>query len=293
MAKRARREPDRPGADPPAPAPAPGPTQAAAPDPSRRRWVLVRRAVVVGAILFGLGAGVFVLAAVHMVGQAPVWWRAAEIDDPRTADVAERIERALVNELHRVDRPASEETGEGGGDWISKEWGFSVSARDVNAWLNTRLPRWLENEEPDFDWPESVRELQIDFSGRQIRIGALVDTGEGLRTLWASFRPEIRGDGSLWIVADGAYIGRLPIPPSLVLGQTEARLESFLDMKLEDREFWSRVIRAAMGGEAMLEDASIGLGDGRRVRLLRIVSRYDRIEVTCRTEWTRRVASER
>ncbi|TVS09429.1 MAG: hypothetical protein EA423_00130 [Phycisphaerales bacterium] len=285
MAKRARPEPDRArGAETP-----PVPPSA---DERPGRMRVVRRVVIVGAIVFGLGAGVVVLAAVHMVGQAPVWWRAAEPDNPETAEVAERIERALVNELHRVDRAACEETAEGGGDWISEPWGFTVSARDVNAWLNTRLPRWAENEEPDFDWPESVRELQIDFSGRQIRIGARVNTGEGDRTLWASFRPEIRKDGSLWIVADGAYVGRLPIPPSLVLNQTEARLESLLDMKLEDREFWSRVIRAAMGAEAMLEDASIGLGDGRRVRLLRIVSRYDRIEVTCRTEWSRRVASD-
>lgn len=270
----------------------PGGAGVVAASPRSRRWVLVRRTVIVCSILFGLAAGVVVLASVHMIGQSPVWWRVVEHEDPKTGVVAERIERALVNELHRTDRPASEETGEGGGDWVSEPWGFAVSARDVNSWLNTRLPRWLESEEPDFVWPETVKELQIDFSGRKIRIGARVDTGEGERTLWASFLPEIREDGSLWIVADGAFVGRLPIPPSVVLNQTEAKLASLLETRIEDRDFWSGVIRAAMGVEAMFDDATISLGDGRRVRVLRIVTRYDRIEVTCRTEWSRRVASD-
>lgn len=236
-----------------------------------RRWLLA-----LGLAVALVGGGL-VLIGWLMARQTPVWWRSLNPDDPQVRALGETIENALVNELHKADRPGERS----GAAWRSEDWGFFVAAGDANAWLSTRLDAWLENRLEGFDFPDEITEVQAEFNDGFVRLGARVTRGDSRTVISARLRPEIRADGSLWLAVDGVHIGRLPVPVGWVLG--EGRLKSFAgeDADLEE------LLRAFAGRSPLMREPVIELGDGRRVRLLTLAATRGRLEVTCRTEFER------
>lgn len=184
------------------------------------------------ALLVGAAIAVVVLAAIPPVAR-PV------LPDDAEAR-GEAFEQALAATLTKV-RPAGE------------EWAIAIDPADINAWLATRLPKWIEHDPALADLAPATT----------IRIAAVHDAlilEDSLRAPSAAVvslpvEPTL-GDGRLTLAIGTARIGRLPIP-----GAASA-LASLIRGTLDD---------LASG------PAQIRLGDGRRVELRDISCESGRI----------------
>ncbi|MBX3364495.1 MAG: hypothetical protein KF866_07000 [Phycisphaeraceae bacterium] len=241
-----------------------------------RRWCLALALVIA---FFG---GILLVAAWMMIRQSPGWWRQIDPADPAVVRAAEEIENDLVNEFHRADRPADAATD---ARWASEPWALALSAPGANAWLNTRLRPWLENQYDDFSWPEDLLEIQVDFDAGRIVIGLRIRRGrEESQVLAARFVPRIPDDGSLWVQVERVYLGRLPMPADWVLGDADQRLSRLLDDAVDDPGELAALTAALAGRSALLDEPVVRLGDGRRVRVLSIRADRGLLEIICRTE---------
>lgn len=249
--------------------------RAAMPSPASIR---VARKWVVGVAFALVGASLLIAwAATSSARRAPEWWRSTSLDDPATRAVGEEVENGVVSHLY-LARPASSEGA-------SDPWTLALKAGDANAWLNTRLRSWLAGADERFEWPEDIRDVQVDFDEGRVRVGARVRATGGERVFSATIRPELRDDGSLWTPAERLHIGRLPIPAGWVLDNASSSESELLPTELVMLPETSHLLDAFEGVQPLRANPSIDLGDGRRVRILAIRSRDGWLEVTCRTEW--------
>lgn len=150
---------------------------------------------------------------------------------PDDAEVrGEAFEKSLAAELTAI-RPAGE------------EWAIAIDPADINAWLATRLPKWIEHDPDlaDLAPAATIRIAAID--------GALViedsARANGAPVVSLPLEPTLDG-GRLHLGIGTARIGRLPVPGSA------AALAAFLADSLDE---------LASG------TAGIRLTDGRRVEL--------------------------
>lgn len=281
LAQRAARRPVRAGPSAPPDAP---PTRATHPRISRhssrlRRWGVTGAFVL---IVVGTAAGLTMLA---LSQERPSWWQSVDAKDPAVIAVAERLENAVATILTQA-RPASE------GDDPAKPWTVRIAAADINAWLNARLPTWMESrEDVNFEWPESLQELQIDFRDGLIHVGAKVsaarrvepDTRAG-NYFSAAIAPQFKSDGSLWTPACSVALGRLSVPASWMLKEPEevASAERVPDELAELPE--TRHVLAAFAGKIpAMGNPTIKLGDGRKVRVLGLTASDGKLAITCQT----------
>lgn len=228
-----------------------------------------------------------------MLRAAPPWWRQVRVQERRTQEVAQEVENALGTHLHL----AREGEKKPDGVWRSEPWGVSIPSADANAWLNARLPKWLETAEAGFELPEQVAEVQVEFDDGRVsvgvagRLGGRLDGAVGSaveeelgeaeaesprRIIWATASPRIDGEGRLSLTLDRVYVGRMPVSRSLLAEIAEraglARGASGAP--------WIRVLR----GEEVAIEPVLQLEDGRRVRITGLRAREGRLEVTCVTE---------
>ena len=167
----------------------------------------------------------------------------------------------------------------------SDPWSVAMSEQQANAWLASRLPEWVENSGELTGWPDEVTDLQVDFDAPYLRIGVRVIDKDGrARVLSATLRPELRGDGSLWLEADWVHVGRLSIPADWVLGEAEARADELLPAGLRDLPESRAFFRRLAGEAPVVERPLWRLPDGRQVRLIALQAGHDKLIVTCRTE---------
>jgi len=256
-------------------------------EPPSDRAVRRRRLVTIGAwacvaIAVVLAGGWIVVGS--MTRAAPAWWRRIDPANERTVQRANDLEGAISHHISMV-RPGS--TGEaGGGVWRTEPWTVAMRAEDANAWLNVRLPVWMARENPRFEWPDEMTDLQVHFDAPLIRIGARVLADGREHYLSATLTPELRGDGSLWVKADWVHVGRLPIPASWVLGEAEARAEDLIPAELRDVPEAKTFFRIVAGEEPMAERPVVRLPDNRRVRLMALKAEKGWVAITCRTEYS-------
>ncbi|VAX41129.1 hypothetical protein MNBD_PLANCTO03-1538 [hydrothermal vent metagenome] len=232
-----------------------------------RRWIIGVGVAVV------LTASVLVLLSIGLVRMAPAWWRTTHPDDPATIRAAEDIENDVVNVIYEV-REAPAET-----------WTVVLRAPDANAWLNTRLTPWLLNADAEFVWPEEISDLQVEFDEGLIHLGVRIDDGENSQILSATLRPFFDDKGALWVRAESAYVGRLPIPADWVVGRADAHWPDVLPARLLEEPLTRHLLGALTGKTPLAADPVFDLGDGRRVRLLGLAPEQGKLRITCRTEF--------
>lgn len=272
---------------------------------------LLRRAIVAFALcLLGCGAVLAVVVLSLMRGQ-PGWWR-----DLPAFEITENTGNRVQNELTTLitsTRSLDE-------DGLSVPWGMAINAEQANAWLNTKLRDWVRsrgiaNEEyepllpPDAAggaaagaggadregaWIDQVREVQVDFNGERIAIGARILHNGSERVFSATLVPQVRRDGSLWMLAQNVQIGRLSVPASWVLpgpaaaagGPRMVPASQSDEVDLARLPEIQAMFDAFSGREPMVDVPLLRLPDGRRVRLLSLTTRDDgMLIVTCRTEF--------
>ncbi|HZW11252.1 MAG TPA: hypothetical protein VFF69_15220 [Phycisphaerales bacterium] len=241
--------------------------------PATARLRRIRKWAVSVGLGIVLGACVAAAVAASLVSQAPSWWRTTNPTDPATIRAGEEVENGVVNVIYEVrETPAA-------------PWTVTLHAADANAWLNTRLGQWLANSDAEFEWPREVENLQVQFDDGLIQVGVQFNGGEREQILSATLRPEFRDDGSLWVAARSISVGRLPIPAGWIVERAGSIAEGVVPARvLEDPET-ARVLRALAGECPLDPDPVLELGDGRRVRVLRIAAERGRLLVQCRTEF--------
>ncbi|GJQ30716.1 MAG: hypothetical protein HBSAPP03_26000 [Phycisphaerae bacterium] len=180
----------------------------------------------------------------------PEWWQAAQAPD--AAVRAERIENAVVTELSAV---RAEEA----------PWTVALSEEDVNAWLEARLVKWLENRGER--WPERVSPPRVVLLDGVMR--AAVEIGGGGRVVVVEMKPRV-DDGGLWLDVRGVWIGRLRVPVAAVRAAWPSGLGKFAGV--------------LSGERPVSPEAGMAVDGARRVRVLALTPRPGRLEVQARTE---------
>jgi hypothetical protein len=264
---------------------------------ARRVRRLRRLAVVVGlslAALMTLGW----LVVSTMVRSSPSWWRQVTPSDAQTQRVAQEVENAVGTHIH-LGRDGSVGPD---GVWRSEPWSVSIPASDANAWLNARLPKWIESLEPGMSLPRGVREVQVEFRDGTISVGVGYvspgahgggDGGGQARVLWAvlgarMIGPEDDAAGLLVLSLERAFVGRLPVPLGMVstelFGLDESGGGGTGGGTGGADSSGRRVLRSILKGEPLERAPVLKLEDGRRVRLTGVRARAGRLELTCVTE---------
>lgn len=240
-----------------------------------------KKAVLCVGVIFVLAGSGLAAAGVALTRAVPVWWRAVSKEDPQTIQVAESLENEAISELSLIRQ--TDPTYDGSGPWRSDAWEMELQAAEANAWLNARLPKWLANRQ-QVQWPDEVREVQVEFRSDQIMVGARVGSDGQDHILSVTLEPELAADGSIWMRARWVHIGRLAIPASWVLSKTDTNSRGYLPDRLRQWPETVDMLRAFAGQMPLREDSLLGLGDGRCVRLLDVVPQHGRLVLTCRTE---------
>ena len=223
-----------------------------------------------------------VLGALALTRAAPAWWRTVLREDPATVRLAEKTENAFINIAHDFDRFPLAESPDG--VWRSDAFTLEVTAAEVNAWMNVRLPKWLANQKDEFHWPPELSDVQVEFHDDRITLGARVRAGERHQVLTATLRPRLEADGRLFLPAQSVNLGRLSIPASWVLDPIRDSAESYIPEQVR-RLPETDLLFGAFGGEGpLLERAVVRLGDGRRVRVLKVQPRDGKLQILCQTE---------
>lgn len=247
-----------------------------------RAYTRRRRALLAG----GLSLAAVVTVALLAVGLArvsPSWWSPVDPAAPATIARAEKLENALVGHMSLVRPRAAEEPGPGL-SFRSESWAIALHRDDANAWLAARLPLWLANQGHS---PELMRDLdvvQITFENGRVRIGVKILKDGREQIVGASARPVVKDDGSLWFEDATIEAGRLHIPASWAAGFLNARAERYLPPTMRESPRGREVLEMIAGKRPALREATIRLKDGRRVRLLSVTPKQDRVEFVCRTE---------
>jgi len=229
------------------------------------KGVSLRTSLIAVTLLLIASITIAVLTAITLARDTPDWWRHANFESDQTRDLARRVEIAIVEHVHK---PRTN----------TEAWRVSVNVEQANAWLNAKLPAWVESRE--LEWPDKVDQIQADFNNGTITLGAKLNKDAASQIVAASFQLEVRHDGALWIKQPRARAGRLDLPS----GWTVARLREWLPPELEESEAMNRVLHALAGNAPLFDEARLKIGDGRVVRMLRITSNDDQLLIEAVTE---------
>jgi hypothetical protein len=146
-------------------------------------------------------------------------------------------------------------------------------------------------EDVEFEWPESLQELQIDFRDGLILVGAKVSAAKRIEPdtragnyFSAAIAPQFKADGSLWMPARRVSLGRLSVPASWMLSEPEevAAADRVPD-EIADLAETKQVLAAFAGRQPAMTNPTIKLGDGRKVRVLAMTADDGKLSITCQT----------
>lgn len=239
--------------------------------PPESPWSRHGPAIVLGAMLLTVAATVLTVRGLLLMRDDPAWWQPLDTDDPTVIRTATALENAISSHVTDVEL-------------VGTRWETGMRSPEVNAWLNARLPRWVESESDLDDWPDELDQLQVRFVGPHIDIGARIREDDRSRVLAATLLPEVHEDGTLWLRAESVSIGRLRLPASWVLGGLEAQADDVLPPAFRSVQDIDLRFDALAGRRPMALEPVVNLPDGREVRLLRLSVAGDQLQFTFRTE---------
>jgi hypothetical protein len=217
--------------------------------------------LVVAALVGGGGLGVW-----RLTWMAPVWWSPPDPGNERTEALAERVEYRVAELAHRV-RPDPQEP-----------WWVEIKQDQVNAWLSARLPQWLAHTHGR-QWPPQAGPPQVNVESGAIRVGVDVETEAGRRYVVARVVPQII-EGELSLSLDGLAVGRVAIPGASADAIVE-RLKTSAPPGILDDPTLRAAIEVLSGRQRI--DPVLKLHDGRRVRLLDVECRSQKLLLHCQT----------
>ena len=193
----------------------------------------------------------------------PVWWSPPQNDGDVEA-YADRVEYRMMEEAQRI-RDQRE------------VWQLRIREEQINAWLATRLPKWVAHHH-DLDWPEEIGRLQLHIGEERSSLAIEYFERDKPRVLVAHGRMYL-DDGALCVVIEQVDLGRMPLPGRTIARVLE-RLESVAPDFLNSNQVRD-VIDLVQDGSCA--DPGLSLADGRRVKLLELKPEDGSVVLTCRT----------
>lgn len=228
---------------------------------------------------FTLAAILLALVAASVLSRTPpTWWRSAGATDPRLAEEVENgFWRHATAARPMFVLPGPPPTR------ASPEWRVSLDEEDACAWLEHRLPLWIANQREPLPGP--VGSVRAAFRDGRVLVGVELESGDTRRVLWASVRPALHEDGSLWLPAAAVGVGRLSLPESVVLHDlSDGPRDNLLPDDLGDLPEVGALLAVLRGEKPALIEPSVRLDGGRRVRITDFTLLDGRIEIAARTE---------
>ena len=150
---------------------------------------------------------------------------------------------------------------------------------DANAWLETRLPRWLEAEETP--WPDEVSALRMRSGEGTLRLAVRVTTEGWSRVVTLTVEPRLDAEGRLWAPARALHVGRLRLPLGLILGEIETSNRLPAQWRDDPR---TRFAVSVFAGDAPLVESPVVRIDERRVRLTALECVPERFDLAYEVE---------
>jgi len=247
-----------------------------------------RRIISAGVVLVGLFT-LIILGGVALARSTPTWWAEAPtaalgVPTPQEVERGEILENLIINRLY-----SPEGTRNLAGN---VEWAVSLPEDDVNAWLNTRLPKWLNNQSDKPVWPVEVSRVVVRFEDGVIRLGARTvraDTPQiyAATIILSLVHTDRPGGGELWLRTPWLWIGRLPVPSGWLVGRLRSDPARDLPKHLSHLPQTRTFVDALAGEAPIVGRVALRLEDGRRVRVTRAEVREGRLSVWCVTESAR------
>lgn len=200
----------------------------------------------IGRVALGIAAGGLVAALV--LAFIPPAGRPSLPAD--AAARGEALERALVAAVTKVRDPAGE------------SWAIAIDPADINAWLATRLPKWVAHD-PEFASFADAAEVRVGSED-----GALVvESPVGPRALGLVGTVRVplellEGDPQVRAEIGSVRVGRLPVP--------------LAEIGFDDAE---RVVAEVARLESRYPGRRFRLGDGRFIEVQAISCDSGRIKV--------------
>ena len=215
--------------------------------------------LVLVAIGTAAGTGAWLLAR-----RTPDWWNAPDSGDPTLAARAESIERFVSNELTKPRDGAS-------------PWRIAIPEGAATAWVNARLPRWLESR--DVDWPLGRAPTLVLFRDGEILLGAdIAEPGEpSPRIIGARLALHTTDEGMGARISSLSF-GSLSLPPSLASSSVRRALPAGAGSDTR------AALETLLRGGSVTNDAAWRIDDSRVVRLVGIEFGDGRAVLTCLTE---------
>ncbi len=199
----------------------------------------------------------------------PAWWPQPVAANEQTEALADRVEYRIAEEAHKV-RPDAD------------PWRLRVRDDQVNAWLTSRLPDWLEHAQ-NVEWPSQLGTPRVRFGEGGVSIGLSFDDHGRRRYVVADLEPQIV-DGRLSLALNGVSLGRLWIPGASI----QTLLEHYSDVVpegfIEDPAV-RRVLDLLVKEQRF--EPSFDLTDGRKVRLVDVVAGDGELIIECETRVAR------
>lgn len=226
------------------------------------RWTIrVITGVILAVTLLALPYATLTRATPRWWSEAPAAAPASGARAPGAHDIAQRLENTLTTELHR-GRPAH------------TEWTLTLTEADANAWIQSRLARWLAHR--DAALARDLPEIRVRFEHGRIRLGAR----QYDRVIGCALHLNVDDRGSIRAHLRDATVGRAPLPGALA----RALARDAIPERLRDDPDAARVLDAVLSGAASEPNASIRLDDGRHVRIVGLRIEPGALVLTCVTE---------
>lgn len=204
----------------------------------------------------------------------PDWWSPPDPKDPHIVEVADRVEYQLVEQAQLV-RPADD------------DWGVRVHESQINAWLASRLPKWLAHHDMQ-EWSNAVRLVQVRLEDGAIVIGAEVGTRIQPRVVSLRIIPELE-DGRIALFADAVSIGRISIGTAPIDRIIE-ELGDIISSDVMNDPAVVQIVETLRGDRTW--PAEFKLADGRHIEVRELTLERGAFSAMCRTLPKQRTATQ-
>lgn len=182
----------------------------------------------------------------------PSWWVEPGTASAAAAETATARGRAVEEAISRLLSSARPGT-------VTRT---ALYESDANAWLETRLPRWLEAEETP--WPDEVSALRVRAGEGRMQLAVRVTTEGWSRVVTLTVEPRLDEQGRLWAPARALHVGRLRLPLALILGEIESSQRLPTQWRDDPR---TRLAVSVFAGQTPLVESPVISIDERRLRL--------------------------
>ena len=145
----------------------------------------------------------FILLAFVTIGlliSDPSYWLPPDPANEIVIQLAEAVESRVTTQTTMVRTEA-------------EEWELELTDGEVNAWLATRLPLWMENQGIDPEPLDSIPRGVVHFEPRGIHVAAEFNASRIVAVRYFPVSDAVTGGLSLRLTA--IQVGRMPVPLTL------------------------------------------------------------------------------